>query len=64
MKILFVYVYDRLCLKGLAQALGVFNKQENVPKYTFTGIPKQSILKMHVKPEAHNFDIAPLLSLP
>ncbi|KAK4773371.1 hypothetical protein SAY87_028390 [Trapa incisa] len=43
--------YDLLCLEGLAQALRVFNKQEDVPNYSVAEISKVSMLKMHVKPE-------------
>ncbi|KAI4341483.1 hypothetical protein MLD38_026202 [Melastoma candidum] len=43
--------YDLLCLEGLAQALRVFNKQENVPTYTVSDMSKESMLQIHVKPE-------------
>ncbi|XP_015577269.1 phenylalanine--tRNA ligase beta subunit, cytoplasmic [Ricinus communis] len=43
--------YDLLCLEGIAQALRIFNKQEETPKYTLANISKQAMLKMHVKPE-------------
>lgn len=40
-----------LCLEGIAQALRVFNKQQEIPKYTLSDVSKDSILQMHVKPE-------------
>lgn len=43
--------YDLLCLEGLAQALRVFNKQEEIPSYTLANISSKSMIKMHVKPE-------------
>lgn len=43
--------YDLLCLEGLAQALRVFLGLQERPAYTVTNISKESILKMHVKPE-------------
>ncbi|KAF3437947.1 hypothetical protein FNV43_RR20703 [Rhamnella rubrinervis] len=43
--------YDLLCLEGLAQALRVFNKQEEIPSYTLANISSESMIKMHVKPE-------------
>lgn len=43
--------YDLLCLEGLAQALRVFNKQEETPQYSLRNISRGSMLKMHVKPE-------------
>lgn len=43
--------YDLLCLEGLAQALRVFNKQEDTPQYSIRNISKGSMVKMHVKPE-------------
>ncbi|KAA0058031.1 putative phenylalanine--tRNA ligase beta subunit isoform X2 [Cucumis melo var. makuwa] len=43
--------YDLLCLEGLAQALRIFNEQEDTPRYTLANISKESMHKMHVKPE-------------
>lgn len=43
--------YDLLCLEGIAQALRVFNKQEETPKYTLANISSESMHKMHVKSE-------------
>ncbi|KAK9227108.1 hypothetical protein WN943_012157 [Citrus x changshan-huyou] len=43
--------YDLLCLEGIAQALRVFNKQQEIPKYTLSDVSKDSMLQMHVKPE-------------
>uniref|UniRef100_A0A6N2NIA7 phenylalanine--tRNA ligase n=1 Tax=Salix viminalis TaxID=40686 RepID=A0A6N2NIA7_SALVM len=43
--------YDLLCLEGIAQALRVFNEEQQTPTYTLAGIPKDSMLKMHVKPQ-------------
>ncbi|KAL9456402.1 hypothetical protein AB3S75_005598 [Citrus x aurantiifolia] len=43
--------YDLLCLEGIAQALRVFNKQQEIPKYILSDVSKDSMLQMHVKPE-------------
>lgn len=43
--------YDLLCLEGLVQSLRIFLGIDSVPNYTLSGISKQSMLKMHVKPE-------------
>ncbi|GER27343.1 phenylalanine--tRNA ligase beta subunit [Striga asiatica] len=43
--------YDLLCLEGLAQALRIFNGLDTIPRYTLASISKESMLKMHVKPE-------------
>ncbi|OWM74554.1 hypothetical protein CDL15_Pgr005133 [Punica granatum] len=43
--------YDLLCLEGIAQALQIFNRQEEVPNYTVAAIPKESMLRMHVRAE-------------
>ncbi|KAL8471319.1 hypothetical protein ACS0TY_028831 [Phlomoides rotata] len=43
--------YDLLCLEGLAQALRVFNGVDTIPAYKVASISKESMLKMHVKPE-------------
>uniref|UniRef100_A0A6M2F3M4 phenylalanine--tRNA ligase n=1 Tax=Populus davidiana TaxID=266767 RepID=A0A6M2F3M4_9ROSI len=43
--------YDLLCLEGIAQALRVFNEEQQTPTYTLASIPKDSMLKMHVKPQ-------------
>ncbi|CAB4279240.1 unnamed protein product [Prunus armeniaca] len=43
--------YDLLCLEGLAQALRVFSREEEVPTYKLANISKESMIKMHVKPE-------------
>uniref|UniRef100_A0A2P2MTQ4 PhenylalaninetRNA ligase beta subunit cytoplasmic n=1 Tax=Rhizophora mucronata TaxID=61149 RepID=A0A2P2MTQ4_RHIMU len=43
--------YDLLCLEGLSQALRIFNKQDEIPTYTVAEINKESMIKMHVKPE-------------
>ncbi|KAJ4702987.1 phenylalanine--tRNA ligase beta subunit, cytoplasmic-like [Melia azedarach] len=43
--------YDLLCLEGITQALRIFNKQQEIPKYTVANISKNSMLQMHVKPE-------------
>ncbi|KAM7269278.1 hypothetical protein ACFE04_024775 [Oxalis oulophora] len=43
--------YDLLCLEGLAQALRIFNGQQETPNYTLSKISKDSMLKMHVKLE-------------
>ncbi|KAI4335848.1 hypothetical protein L6164_014453 [Bauhinia variegata] len=43
--------YDLLCLEGLAQALRVFCETQEIPAYRLADISKDSMLKMHVKPE-------------
>ncbi|KAC9800217.1 hypothetical protein E3N88_45234 [Mikania micrantha] len=43
--------YDLLCLEGLVQSLRIFCGVDSVPNYKVAGISKESILKMHVKPE-------------
>ncbi|KAK9715684.1 hypothetical protein RND81_06G182400 [Saponaria officinalis] len=43
--------YDLLCLEGLAQALRVFEGFEQIPTYTLADVHRDSMLKMHVKPE-------------
>ncbi|WVZ09360.1 hypothetical protein V8G54_013890, partial [Vigna mungo] len=43
--------YDLLCLEGLAQALRVFCEIQEIPNYKLSGISKNEMLKMHVKPE-------------
>jgi phenylalanyl-tRNA synthetase beta chain len=48
---LFILRYDLLCLEGIAQALRVFNEEQQTPTYTLASIPKDSMLKMHVKPQ-------------
>ncbi|KAG6466171.1 hypothetical protein ZIOFF_076035 [Zingiber officinale] len=44
--------YDLLCLEGIAWALRIFIEKEASPLYTVTSVSPESILKMHVKPEA------------
>ncbi|KAG6718182.1 hypothetical protein I3842_04G137800 [Carya illinoinensis] len=43
--------YDLLCLEGIAQALRIFNGQQEMPKYNVANISRESMIKMHVKPE-------------
>ncbi|KAI3794057.1 hypothetical protein L1987_36682 [Smallanthus sonchifolius] len=43
--------YDLLCLEGLVQSLRIFCGVDSVPNYKLAGISKESMLKMHVKPE-------------
>ncbi|KAJ7978803.1 phenylalanine--tRNA ligase beta subunit, cytoplasmic [Quillaja saponaria] len=43
--------YDLLCLEGLAQALRIFSGKQEIPTYSLSNISKESMLKMHVKPE-------------
>ncbi|KAK3137032.1 hypothetical protein QOZ80_5BG0446750 [Eleusine coracana subsp. coracana] len=43
--------YDLLCLEGLARALRVFNGTEANPVYKVAPVPRDSMLKMHVKPQ-------------
>ncbi|KAH6821541.1 tRNA synthetase beta subunit family protein [Perilla frutescens var. hirtella] len=43
--------YDLLCLEGLSQALRIFNGLDPIPTYTVANISKESMLRMHVKPE-------------
>ncbi|XVF09422.1 hypothetical protein REPUB_Repub07fG0091500 [Reevesia pubescens] len=51
--------YDLLCLEGLAQALRIFNGQEEIPRYSVANISKESMLKIHVKKET--FRIRPFV---
>ncbi|KAK7845266.1 phenylalanine--trna ligase beta subunit [Quercus suber] len=44
-------LYDLLCLEGIAQALRIFNGQQEIPTYKVANISTKSMLKMHVKPE-------------
>ena len=46
-----MYRYDLLCLEGLVQALRIFKKADQIPTYTLADVSKESMLKMHVKPE-------------
>lgn len=43
--------YDLLCLEGLAQSLRIFIGLDPIPVYKLANISKESMLKMHVKPE-------------
>ncbi|XP_042058254.1 phenylalanine--tRNA ligase beta subunit, cytoplasmic-like [Salvia splendens] len=43
--------YDLLCLEGLSQSLRIFAGLDSIPTYTVANISKESMLKMHVKPE-------------
>ncbi|CAA2998832.1 phenylalanine--tRNA ligase beta subunit, cytoplasmic [Olea europaea subsp. europaea] len=43
--------YDLLCLEGLAQALRIFNGVDPIPTYRVANVSKESMHKMHVKPE-------------
>ncbi|GJM95552.1 hypothetical protein PR202_ga12302 [Eleusine coracana subsp. coracana] len=43
--------YDLLCLEGLARALRVFKGTEAIPVYKVAPVPRDSMLKMHVKPQ-------------
>ncbi|XP_076897370.1 phenylalanine--tRNA ligase beta subunit, cytoplasmic-like [Bidens hawaiensis] len=43
--------YDLLCLEGLVQSLRIFCGVDSVPNYKLAVIAKESMLKMHVKPE-------------
>ncbi|GJN34996.1 hypothetical protein PR202_gb23717 [Eleusine coracana subsp. coracana] len=43
--------YDLLCLEGLARALRVFKGTEAIPVYKVASVPRDSMLKMHVKPQ-------------
>ena len=43
--------YDLLCLEGIAQALRIFNGQQEIPTYKLAKISTKSMLKMHVKAE-------------
>ncbi|OMO95854.1 Phenylalanyl-tRNA synthetase, class IIc, beta subunit, archae/euk cytosolic [Corchorus capsularis] len=43
--------YDLLCLEGLAQALRIFNGQDEIPRYKVANISKESMLKMCIKKE-------------
>ncbi|KAL1208535.1 Phenylalanine--tRNA ligase beta subunit, cytoplasmic [Cardamine amara subsp. amara] len=41
--------YDLLCLEGLAQALRIFNKKQEIPKYRLADISKEKMIKMNVR---------------
>ncbi|KAJ4882722.1 putative phenylalanine--tRNA ligase beta subunit [Raphanus sativus] len=41
--------YDLLCLEGIAQALRIFNKKQEIPTYSLSHIPKDKMLKMTVR---------------
>lgn len=43
--------YDLLCLEGLAQSLRIFIGLDPIPVYAVANISKESMLKLHVKPE-------------
>ncbi|KAF9624781.1 hypothetical protein IFM89_013862 [Coptis chinensis] len=43
--------YDLLCFEGLVQALRIFQGLDEIPNYRVSNIPRDSMLKMHVKPE-------------
>ncbi|RZC77252.1 hypothetical protein C5167_001368 [Papaver somniferum] len=43
--------YDLLCIEGLARALPIFLGLDEIPTYTLSNIPKESMLKMYVKKE-------------
>ncbi|OMP05794.1 Phenylalanyl-tRNA synthetase, class IIc, beta subunit, archae/euk cytosolic [Corchorus capsularis] len=43
--------YDLLCLEGLAQALRIFNGQDEIPRYKVANISKESMLKMRIQKE-------------
>ncbi|KAK3041254.1 hypothetical protein RJ639_001537 [Escallonia herrerae] len=43
--------YDLLCLEGLVQSLRVFSGVDQIPVYSMAKISRESMLKMHVKPE-------------
>uniref|UniRef100_A0A7N2MT95 phenylalanine--tRNA ligase n=1 Tax=Quercus lobata TaxID=97700 RepID=A0A7N2MT95_QUELO len=42
---------DLLCLEGIAQALRIFNGQQEIPTYKVANISTKSMIKMHVKQE-------------
>ncbi|KAI3997769.1 hypothetical protein MKX01_007656 [Papaver californicum] len=43
--------YDLLCIEGLVRALRIFLGLDEIPTYTLSNTPKESMLKMHVKKE-------------
>ncbi|XP_071737837.1 phenylalanine--tRNA ligase beta subunit, cytoplasmic [Rutidosis leptorrhynchoides] len=43
--------YDLLCLEGLVQSLRIFCGVDSVPNYKLANVSKESMVKMHVKPE-------------
>jgi hypothetical protein len=53
--------YDLLCLEGIAQALRVFNWKQEIPTYKVANISRESMIKMHVKPEVVISEIHKLL---
>ena len=56
--------YDLLCLEGIAQALRVFNGQQEIPKYKVANISRESMIKMHVKPEVVILEIHKSIVMP
>lgn len=49
--LIYMHRYDLLCLEGIAQALRIFNGQQEIPTYKAANISTKSMLKMHVKAE-------------
>lgn len=49
--------YDLLCLEGIAQALRIFNGKQEIPTYKVANISRESMIKMHVKPEVVTSEI-------
>ncbi|TVU22581.1 hypothetical protein EJB05_32291 [Eragrostis curvula] len=43
--------YDLLCLEGLARALRVFKGTESSPVFKVVSVPRNKMIKMHVKPQ-------------
>ncbi|KAF2539427.1 hypothetical protein F2Q68_00022678 [Brassica cretica] len=41
--------YDLLCLEGIAQALRIFNKKQEIPAYRLSDVGKDSMLRMNVR---------------
>ncbi|CDY54089.1 BnaC08g47290D [Brassica napus] len=41
--------YDLLCLEGIAQALRIFNKKQEIPTYRLSDVGKDSMLRMNVR---------------
>ena len=56
--------YDLLCLEGIAQALRVFNGQQEILKYKVANISRESMIKMHVKPEVVILEIHKSIVMP
>jgi len=55
-----MFRYDLLCLEGLAQALCIFEERQDIPTYAVANMSRESMLKMHVKPEVQVMEFVAL----